>query len=70
MFLACNDVGLVTVAAVGPDRGKFACTIHSSANLTGQSKEVGFPGYGNLTEIRWGQNTTNPVMGISCYPYG
>ncbi len=68
----CFDLAMMwagEVAAVGPDQGKFACTIYSGANLSGQSKEVVFPGYDNLTEIGWGQNTTNPVMGITCYPY-
>ncbi len=69
----CFDLAMMwvgSITAVGPDQGKFSCTIYSGANLSGHSKQVVFPGYGNLTEIGWGQNTTKPVMGITCYPYG
>jgi hypothetical protein len=55
------------IAAFGPDKEDFVCTLFSGANLTGNTMNVVFPGYGNLTTQGWGHNTTNPVLGISCW---
>ena len=55
------------IAALGPDNEDFVCTLFSGANLSGNSMNIIFPGYGNLTEKGWGRNTTNPVLGIICW---
>jgi len=55
------------IAALGPDNEGFVCTLFSGANLSGNRMDIMFPGWGNLTEQGWGKNTTNPVLGITCW---
>ena len=55
------------IAALGPDNEGFVCTLFSGANLSGNRMDIMFPGYGNLTEQGWGQNTAKPVLGITCW---